>query len=518
MGLRTMKITMFAAIEITSYEIGMKIYELSQKEMKEITYVRHRMELGKDVYRLGRLSNERVEELCRGLNGFLRIMNEYGVTQYRACATAVFLELESSALLLDRIYVKTGILVEVLSNSESRFLSYKSIASQEKDFDRIIQKGTAIIDVGGESIQISLFDKDTLVSTQNIRIGTNRLKERLTNVYEQSSRFEQVVEEIANNALKTYRKLYLKDRKIENVIMVGDYSGYFLHYIKQETSENHVMSAEDFYKFYREMLEKNPQEILNTLGIPSENEALILTTLVVYRKLIEETQAQEIWLSSLNLCDGLTYDYAEKHKILKSAHDFENDIIVSAKNMGKRYQSNKNHVNVMTDLALTIFDKTRTIHGMEKRDRLLLQIAVLLHDCGKFISMQHSAECSYNIIMASEIIGLSHAEREIVANIVKYNSQDILSFEEFAQSSALNREQYIKVCKLAAILRVSNAMDRSHKQKIRELRVTLKDDRMILTVDTLEDITLEQGLLSEKAEFFEDVFGITPVLRRKKSI
>ena len=451
-----MKVTTFAAIEIASYEVSMKIYALSPKTMKEITYVRHRMELGKDAYRLGKISNERVEELCEVLQDFKRIMKEYGAVEYRACATAVIRELESSSLILDRIFVKTGLNIEILSNSESRYLSYKSIASQERDFDKIIQKGTAIIDVGGESIQISLFDKDCLVSTQNIRIGTNRLKERLSNVFEQSSHFEQVVEEIANNALKTYRKLYLKDRKIENIILIGDYSPYISRYVNAAHTESHVMSAEEYHAFY--------QEMLNTLGIPAENEALILTTLVVYRKLIEETEAKEIWMPSLNLCDGLTYDYAEKNKILKSAHDFENDIIVSAKNMGKRYQSNKNHVNVMTTLALTIFDKTKSLHGMQKRDRLLLQIAVLLHDCGKFISMSHSAECSYNIIMASEIIGLSHVEREMVANIVKYNSLDIISYEEFAKSSALSREQYIKVCKLAAILRISNAMDRSLKK------------------------------------------------------
>ena len=511
-----MKVTIFAAIEIASYEVSMKVYALSQKSMREITYVRHRIELGKDAYRLGKISNEHIEELCNVLQDFKRMMKEYGVTEYRACATSVIRELESSSLILDRIYVKTGIDIEVLSNSESRYLSYKSIASQEKDFEKIIQKGTAIIDVGGGSVQISLFDKDTLVSTQNILIGTNRLKERLSNVYEQSSHFEQVVEEIANNALKTYRKLYLKDRKIENIILVGDYSPYISRYINEGRAESHAMSSQEYDRFYQEMLSKNPQEMLNTLGIPAENEALILTTLVVYRKLIEETEAKDIWMPSLNLCDGLTYDYAEKNKILKSAHDFENDIIVSAKNMGKRYQSNKNHVNVMTNLALTIFDKTKSLHGMQKRDRLLLQIAVILHDCGKFISMSHSAECSYNIIMATEIIGLSHVERELVANIVRYNSLDIVSFEEFALGSSLNREQYLKVCKLAAILRISNAMDRSHKQKIQEIRVALKDTKMLLTVDTLEDITLEQGLLREKAEFFEDVFGVTPVLRRKQ--
>ncbi len=513
-----MKVTTFAAIEIASYEVSMKIYALSPKTMKEINYVRHRMELGKDVYRLGKISNERIDELCEVLLDFKRMMKEYGVTEYRVCATSVIRELEKRSLILDRIFVKTGIEVEILSNSELRYLGYKSIASQEKDFDKIIQKGTAIIDVGGGSIQISLFDKDALVSTQNIRIGTNRLKERLSNVFEQSGHFEQVVEEIANNALKTYRKLYLKDRKIENIILIGDYSPYISRYVNANRSESHAMSAEEYHSFYEEMVKKNPQEMLNILGIPAENEALILTTLVVYRKLIEETEAKDIWMPSLNLCDGLTYDYAEKNKILKSAHDFENDIIVSAKNMGKRYQSNKNHVNVMANLALTIFDKTKSLHGMQKRDRLLLQIAVLLHDCGKFISMAHSSECSYNIIMATEIIGLSHAEREMVANIVKYNSEDVMNYEDFSLESSLNRDQYIKVCKLAAILRISNAMDRSHKQKIQEIRVTLKDTKMILTVDTLEDITLEQGLLREKAEFFEDVFGVTPVLRRKKSI
>ena len=245
-----MKVTTFAAIEIASYEVSMKIYALSPKTMKEITYVRHRMELGKDAYRLGKISNERMDELCQVLLDFKRIMKEFGVTEFRACATAVIRELESSSLILDRIFVKTGIQVEILSNSEQRYLSYKSIASQEKDFDKIIQKGTAIIDVGGESIQISLFDKDTLVSTQNIRIGTNRLKERLSNVFEQSGHFAQVVEEIANNALKTYRKLYLKDRKIENIILIGDYSPYISRYVNAARTESHVMSAEEYHAFY----------------------------------------------------------------------------------------------------------------------------------------------------------------------------------------------------------------------------------------------------------------------------
>lgn len=161
----------------------------------------------------------------------------------------------------------------------------------------------------------------------------------------------------------------------------------------------------------------------------------------------------------------------------------------------------------------------KSIHGLEKRERLLLQISVLLHDCGKYINMAQSSECSYNIIMATEIIGLSHAEREMVANIVRFNSSPILSYEELAAGSLLGREEYLTIAKLTAILRVANAMDRSHKQKIKDIRVTMKGNHtMQILVDTFEDLTLEQALFKEKAEFFEEVYSIRPELKAKRLV
>ena len=156
-----MQIITFAAIEISSYEVGMKILELSSKNgMKEIDYIRHGLELGKDAYVYGEIGNEMLEELCEILEDFTRIMKEYQVDDYRACATSAIRDTRNCLLILDKIRVRTGLEVEILSNSEQRFLGYKSIASNDESFQKIIQKGTAIVDVGGGSIQISLFDKD----------------------------------------------------------------------------------------------------------------------------------------------------------------------------------------------------------------------------------------------------------------------------------------------------------------------------------------------------------------------
>lgn len=512
-----MACTLFGAIDVGSYEVNLKIYELSpRKGIKVVNHVRHRIELGKDAYATGRIGTELVDELCQVLLDFQRIMKEFGVDAYRACATSAVRESRNNIVLLDRIYLRTGIRLEILSNSEQRFLGYKSIASNWERFHEIIEKGTAIVDVGGGSIQISLFDKDNLVTTQNIRLGTLRLRERLTDVAERTVRYADVIEELLNNEMRTYRKLYLKDRNIRYMMLVGDYIQYVNKYIHKDRTVDQI-SREEFMTFYDEFILKGTNSMAVELGISMENISLLLPTLVIYKRLLEETGAENVVILGMDMGDGLAYEYAEKEHILKSQHNFENDITEAARNIAKRYHTNRNHVQTMERLALAIFDKMKNIHGLGRRERLLLQISVLLHDCGKYINMAQSSECSYNIIMATEIIGLSHMEREMVANVVRFNSGTVMSFEELASGSLLERAQYMTIVKLTAILRVSNALDRSHKQKVKDFRVNLKDNHTLqILVDTTEDLTLEQALFPEKTELFEEVYSIRPVLKAKR--
>ena len=172
-----MAVTLFAAINVGSYEVEMKIFQyVTRKEFKEIDHVRYRIELGKDTYTTGKIGVDKIEELCKVLNDFVKIMNGYKVKVYRACATSAVREAENHMLLAEYVEHMTGIHMEILDNSEQRFLDYKSIAFGEKDFYKMIQKGTAIVEVGGGSVQVCLFDNDKLVTTQNIRIGNLRIR------------------------------------------------------------------------------------------------------------------------------------------------------------------------------------------------------------------------------------------------------------------------------------------------------------------------------------------------------
>ena len=169
--------------------------------------------------------------------------------------------------------------------------------------------------------------------------------------------------------------------------------------------------------------------------------------------------------------------------------------------MSKRYRGNSTHMQNVVEYSLDIFDAMKKYHGMGKRERLLLQISAILHNCGKFINMRSPADSTYNIISSTEIIGLSHAERMMVATIAR-NNLDKFSYEESTMT----------IAKLTAILRLANSLDRSHKQKIDNYRFKMADDRLVITATSGEDMSLEFISFDMHKKFFEEIFGIEPVL------
>ena len=110
----------------------------------------------------------------------------------------------------------------------------------EDNFNKIIEKGTAILDLDGGSFQISLFDKDALVTTQNIRMGSLRIRERLAGIQSETEHYEEMVEELIWNEVSSFKKMYLKDRKIENIMLIGDvFTDSVYQNIEEKNDKNH---------------------------------------------------------------------------------------------------------------------------------------------------------------------------------------------------------------------------------------------------------------------------------------
>lgn len=504
----------FAAIEVGSYELAMKIFEISSKDgLREIDHIMHRIDLGTDTYAAGKISYDRVDELTGVLRDYREIMKSYGVDDYTAYGTSAIRETENTAIVLDQIAQRTGIRIEVLSNSEQRFLNYKAIASRGR-FNRIVEKGTAIVDIGGGSIQISLFEKDILVTTQNMRLGVLRLQDRLGRLNISPRQYEVILDEMVSSQIAVFKKLYMKDRQIENIIVVDDYISAIMGKNVEGLEESSV-EAPAVERFLERIRTKSNQQAAKALDMPEESIPLLYISGVLINRIARMMDAHLIWAPGVTLCDGMAYEYAEKHKIIKEEHDFEQDIVACAQNISKRYMGSRRRGETLEKIAMTIFDSMKKVHGLGKRERLLLRIATLLHDCGKYISLVNLGECSYNIILSTEIIGLSHKEREIVANVVKYNHMDFDYSEVMGTSDTIDREAYLTIAKLTAILKVANGLDRSHKQKFKDVKAVLKERELVITVESTVDITLEKGLFTKRSDFFEEVYSIRPVIRQR---
>ena len=514
-----MKLRLFAAIDVGSFELTCKIFQFSAKNgMKEVDFLRHRMDLGGETFVEGKISKEKVNELCQVLNSFKETMEGYGVEGYKAYGTSAIRETENTMILLDQIEQRTGIRIEVLSNSEQRFLNYKAIASKGCEFNRIIEKGTAILDIGGGSIQISLFDQDTLIATQNLRLGVLRLQEKIRHLAGNITKYESLVDEMVSTQMAVFKKMYLKDREIENIIIVDDYVSFLMQKYEKAGEDTAHLNYQRFNGYLNQIRQNSLTDLSRKYGVTEENMELIFVSAVIIRRCMKAIGASQLWSPGVVLCDGIGFEYGQKKGLLKEEHDFEQDIIACALHISRRYMGNQKRSETLENIALNIYDHMKKIHGLAKRERLLLTLATILHDCGKYISMSNLAECSYNIILSTEIIGLSHVEREIVANVVKYNHQKFGYYEELSRNSTLDRSAYMVIAKLTAILKVANGLDRSHKQKFKDIKVLLKENTLLITVNTDEDITLEQGLIGARADFFEEVYSVRPVIKQKRSI
>jgi exopolyphosphatase/guanosine-5'-triphosphate,3'-diphosphate pyrophosphatase len=79
---------------------------------------------------------------------------------------------------------------------------------------------------------------------------------------------------------------------------------------------------------------------------------------------------------------------------------------------------------------------------------------------------------------------------------------------------ALDRQDRVIVNKLAAMLRVANALDAEHLQKVTALRVHRSERSWILEIDGTGDLTMELLAATSRADMFKDTFGQELIVRR----
>lgn len=165
------------------------------------------------------------------------------------------------------------------------------------------------------------------------------------------------------------------------------------------------------------------------------------------------------------------------------------------------------HVQHVAQLALHLFDELTDLHGLGDQDRFLLETAAHLHDIGHSAAVSskgHHRE-SARIIREHGWQHFSPQSIEVVAQVARYHrkSPPDLEHEEFAALGPLERQ---RVQRLAAILRVADGLDRSHRQHITHCSVEILPGRLVFHLSAANPVPNEIASATKKSDLAQATF------------
>ncbi len=503
-----------AALDVGSNAMRMMIAEITPEGLiLPLEDLRKRTNIGKDTFASGRIQIETMHEACETLKGFVQVMADYQVKHYRAVSTSGVREAMNREYILDQIHQRTGLSVEVINNSEQRFLTYKAI--NLPDYTRIRTEGALLMDIGSGGVEITVFKDGSLQFTEYIKVGSLRLREMLADLERMTLDFPAIMEEFIDS--KTYMlSKVIRDMNLMNFIGLGGELKAITQLClgKKRAKEDKFIEKHRLIELYNRIRTMTKEQIISEYQIPAERAAVLLPSLIIFQRFIEMTKAQGIHTPMVSLRHGILAGMVDERFETPRQQAFMQDIISSVRYIGRKYHHDETHAAHVEALALSIFDQTRMIHGLSDRERFELQIATILHDIGKYINLNRHDVHSYNIISSLDIIGLSNHEIKLVANIARFHSEERPLYQ-FDNYIALDMEDRVIVSKLIAILLLADSLDISHKQKIPDIKITQHGAILELCVDPVEDILLEGWTFGQKAALFEESMGYKPLLKRK---
>jgi exopolyphosphatase/pppGpp-phosphohydrolase len=183
-----------------------------------------------------------------------------------------------------------------------------------------------------------------------------------------------------------------------------------------------------------------------------------------------------------------------------------------------KFEPEPAHVRQVARLADALYTDLSKWHRYRQRERELLQAAALLHDIGWSASPtgQNHHKHSAKMIRQFPWIHLSLIEVGLVALIARYHRK-ALPCREHKPFREMSSAQQRLVCMLAAILRVADALDRSHTSAVQEVEAQLDHDEIIIAVHSRTSATAEFAALQKKKDLLEKTSG-RPVIARQGAI
>jgi len=508
-----------AVIDIGATSMRMLVAQVDKDgQVHELEALQQSVTLGKDAFTSGTIAHGSVEDCIGGLRDFLRILEEYRLDvdspHVRVVATSAVREAANRQAFLDRVYIATKLEVDVVDNAEVARFTYLGIRPFLGKRPFSTQEAALLVEIGGGGTEILGLSGPTVLFSQAHSLGSLRVRHGQGDRQPAETDWHSLVRNQTRRIADTVRPELPDARRVRLVAMGGD-ARFAARQLDPDWlgRENIRLSTRRWRALAEEIAGVSPDELVQHYHLTYPAAETLGPALLAYALLAEQFGLKWIYVTALTMRDGVL---AEMTKPTVWEGEFTKQIIRSAILLARRYQVDVSHAEHVAKMARKLFGFLRDEHGLGAKYELILTLAAILHEVGMFISNMSHHKHSYYVIANSDIFGLGSRSIELVAQVGRYHRRAEPKASHDAYSS-LRRDERIAVSKLAAILRVADALERTHTQRIARLDLERRSDSLLITALGLTDISYEQMALAEKSSLFERVFGLRVVLARRNN-
>jgi exopolyphosphatase / guanosine-5'-triphosphate,3'-diphosphate pyrophosphatase len=489
---RTDKATVLAAIDVGTNAVRLKLARpLPDGSLETLHDERDPVRPGEGVFKSGQIPRDVADRLLSTLRRYGALCRRYKA-RVRAVATSAVREAGNRDEILKRVKEEAGLNLELVSGREEARLICLGVLQGRPPSARSL-----VVDIGGGSTEVASALGEKPIALWSVAIGAVRL----TEMFDTGGKIRPKDLKLVRSYVREAVEESLPE-KVAGAPRTALGSSGSIHAVVQFAAAEgtgHV-NARQLTKAVEELVDMGPEG--RRKRFDPRRADIIVPGAVILEAIVEHLRLTSVVAVDRGLRDGILADLM--HRL--PSDDGHSSLVAAALAMGKRFDFDEHHAGQVTTLALRLFDELASLHNLPAATRPLLEVAGILHDIGNAVNYQRHHKHTQYLIQNGDIPGLADRQRELVARIARYHRGNPPE-KSHSGMEGLSPNEANTVRKLATLLRVADALDRSHHQPVRGIVARDAGRTVTVRLRTKAPVDLELWDAQHEAALFRQVFG-----------
>lgn len=446
---------------------------------------------GEGVFATGAMPRATADRLLATLRRYAALCRRHKA-QVRAVATSALREAKNRQEIVRRVRQETGLTLEVVSGKEEARLICLGVLHGKPPKARSL-----LVDIGGGSTEVATARGEKPDNLWSLALGSVRL----TEVFGASHRLPPKQLRLMRSHVAELLRKTLPARATQVPRVALGSSGTINAVIGFAASEGTAhANVPQLSRAVEQLAEMTPER--RRKRFDPRRADIIVSGAVILEGVARHLSLDAVTVVQRGLRDGILVDLLYRQDEDREDHTLADAALA----MGRRLFFDETHARQVAWMSLALFDQLAALHQLPLSCRPYLETAALLHDVGTAVSHERHHRHTYYLIHHGDIPGLADRERELVARIARYHRRSHPDLIHSGMVGLAVAEARL-VRKLATLLRLANALDRSHQQAVKKLEAVQTREGVALHLSSRQPLDLELWNAERESLPFRRVFG-----------